>query len=46
MRADEVGYEEDEREPADGDGVEEGRDVDEEEEEDEEGISFDWVYIF
>lgn len=45
MRADEMEYEEDEREPIDGEGLEEGPDVDDDEDE-EEGMNFDWVQIF
>lgn len=47
MRADEVEYEEDEREPMDGEELQGGRDVDDDDEdEEEEGMNFDWVQIF
>lgn len=46
MRADEMEYEEDEREPIDGEGLEEGPDVDDDEDEEEEGMDFDCVQIF
>ena len=45
MRADDVELDEEEREPVDGDELEEGRDVDNEEEDEEEGMGFDWFEI-
>jgi len=45
MGADDVELDEEEREPVDGDELEEGRDVDNEDEDEEEGIDFDWVDI-
>jgi len=45
IRADDVELDEEEREPIDGEELEEGRDVDNEDEDEEEGIYFDWVDI-
>lgn len=43
--ADEVELEEDEREPVGGDGLNEGREVDDDDEYEEEGINNDWFGI-